>query len=345
MLIPEVDRLQADRQDGRGDDGDRPGAQGDGDAAPEGRGQQVRRVLRRRARPPAAGRPGDDRQHGARVRRHLRLLPDRRRDAALPAADRPRRGDARAGRGLRQGATACGAEPTDEPVYTDTLHLDMGTRSCRRSPGRSGRRTMCRSTSRPAPSARRSPSTAASDVSGAADERWTRAAASLAPAQDARRTVAVEGEDYTIRDGSVVIAAITSCTNTSNPYVMIGAGLVARKARAHGAEPQALGQDLAGAGQPGRLGLSGGGRPAGRSRRHRLQPRRLRLHHLHRQLRAARRPDDLEGDRRERPGGDRGAVGQPQLRGPDQPGRAGELPGARRRWSSPTRWPATSTST
>jgi aconitate hydratase len=37
-----------------------------------------------------------------------------------------------------------------------------------------------------------------------------------------------------IADGAVVIAAITSCTNTSNPYVMIGAGLVARKAREHG---------------------------------------------------------------------------------------------------------------
>jgi aconitate hydratase len=46
----------------------------------------------------------------------------------------------------------------------------------------------------------------------------------------------------------VVIAAITSCTNTSNPYVMIGAGLVARKAREEGPEGQALGQDLAGAG-------------------------------------------------------------------------------------------------
>ncbi len=50
----------------------------------------------------------------------------------------------------------------------------------------------------------------------------------------ARKTVAVEGKDYSINDGSVVIAAITSCTNTSNPYVMIGAGLVARKARALG---------------------------------------------------------------------------------------------------------------
>src|SRR5690606_29923913 len=39
---------------------------------------------------------------------------------------------------------------------------------------------------------------------------------------------------FTLRDGSVVIAAITSCTNTSNPAVMLGAGLVARKARALG---------------------------------------------------------------------------------------------------------------
>lgn len=41
-------------------------------------------------------------------------------------------------------------------------------------------------------------------------------------------------EKFMLTDGAVVIAAITSCTNTSNPYVMIGAGLVARKAREHG---------------------------------------------------------------------------------------------------------------
>ncbi|MFT6868599.1 MAG: aconitate hydratase [Cyclobacteriaceae bacterium] len=41
-------------------------------------------------------------------------------------------------------------------------------------------------------------------------------------------------EKFMLSDGAVVIAAITSCTNTSNPYVMIGAGLVARKAREHG---------------------------------------------------------------------------------------------------------------
>src|SRR5690554_6880048 len=44
----------------------------------------------------------------------------------------------------------------------------------------------------------------------------------------------VEGEDYKLQNGAVVIAAITSCTNTSNPSVLVGAGLVARKAREKG---------------------------------------------------------------------------------------------------------------
>jgi aconitate hydratase len=43
-----------------------------------------------------------------------------------------------------------------------------------------------------------------------------------------------EGNDFELCDGDVVIAAITSCTNTSNPSVMIGAGLLARKARERG---------------------------------------------------------------------------------------------------------------
>ncbi|MFT5343236.1 MAG: aconitate hydratase, partial [Paracoccaceae bacterium] len=48
------------------------------------------------------------------------------------------------------------------------------------------------------------------------------------------KEVVVDGEDYTMESGKIVIASITSCTNTSNPYVMIGAGLVARKAAALG---------------------------------------------------------------------------------------------------------------
>ena len=47
-------------------------------------------------------------------------------------------------------------------------------------------------------------------------------------------TVPVEGQDYSLRHGDVVIAAITSCTNTSNPGVMLAAGLLARKARENG---------------------------------------------------------------------------------------------------------------
>ena len=38
------------------------------------------------------------------------------------------------------------------------------------------------------------------------------------------------GENTTMKTGAIAIAAITSCTNTSNPYVLVGAGLVAKKA-------------------------------------------------------------------------------------------------------------------
>ena len=48
------------------------------------------------------------------------------------------------------------------------------------------------------------------------------------------RTAAVAGKDYELSDGDVVIAAITSCTNTSNPSALIAAGLIARKAREKG---------------------------------------------------------------------------------------------------------------
>ncbi len=50
----------------------------------------------------------------------------------------------------------------------------------------------------------------------------------------ASRTTNYKGETFDLTDGDVVIAAITSCTNTSNPAVMVGAGLVAKKAAALG---------------------------------------------------------------------------------------------------------------
>ncbi|MGB3806209.1 MAG: aconitate hydratase AcnA [Erythrobacter sp.] len=56
--------------------------------------------------------------------------------------------------------------------------------------------------------------------------------------KDAPHRVGVEGKDHDIGDGDVVIAAITSCTNTSNPDVMIAAGLMARKAKERGLKPK-----------------------------------------------------------------------------------------------------------
>ncbi len=50
--------------------------------------------------------------------------------------------------------------------------------------------------------------------------------------------VPVEGKDFTVGDGDVMIAAITSCTNTSNPGVLVAAGLVAKKADELGLKPQ-----------------------------------------------------------------------------------------------------------
>ncbi|WP_201586835.1 aconitate hydratase [Psychrobacter sp. HII-4] len=54
------------------------------------------------------------------------------------------------------------------------------------------------------------------------------------PANNVFSNISIDDKEHKLRDGSVVIAAITSCTNTSNPAVMIGAGLVAKKAAEKG---------------------------------------------------------------------------------------------------------------
>jgi len=100
--------------------------------------------------------------------------------------------------------------PDYEPVYTSTLHLDMGEVV-------------------PAVSGPKRPQD--HTPLGEATQSFFKVVSDYRKGGEAKSGVAVEGEDYTLSDGSVVIASITSCTNTSNPYVMIGAGLVARKAR------------------------------------------------------------------------------------------------------------------
>ncbi|MGN0933744.1 aconitate hydratase AcnA [Falsigemmobacter intermedius] len=119
------------------------------------------------------------------------------------------------------------------PIYTSTLELDMGTivpaisgpkRPQDYLPLTDSAETFYKLVS----------SYRGIDTSLDAKEMADEGGPVVAPPKDPRKTVPVEGKDYSITDGSVVIAAITSCTNTSNPYVMIGAGLVARKARALG---------------------------------------------------------------------------------------------------------------
>ncbi|MDB2676699.1 aconitate hydratase AcnA [Amylibacter sp.] len=98
------------------------------------------------------------------------------------------------------------------PVYTDTLALDMGTIV----PAISGPKR---------PQDYVALTNAKQAFAKEMEETFKRPLG---------KEVAVKGEDYSMSSGKVVIASITSCTNTSNPYVMIGAGLVARKAAALG---------------------------------------------------------------------------------------------------------------
>jgi aconitate hydratase len=98
------------------------------------------------------------------------------------------------------------------PIYTDTLHLDMTTIV-------------------PAISGPKRPQDYVALTN--AKSAFTKEMANTFKRPMGKKVV-VDGEEYTMESGKVVIASITSCTNTSNPYVMIGAGLVARKAAALG---------------------------------------------------------------------------------------------------------------
>ncbi len=68
------------------------------------------------------------------------------------------------------------------------------------------------------------------DNDGGFEPEHAAAAVATLEAEPEAARVKLEGREFTLRHGSVVIAAITSCTNTSNPSVMIGAGLLARNA-------------------------------------------------------------------------------------------------------------------
>jgi aconitate hydratase len=73
------------------------------------------------------------------------------------------------------------------------------------------------------------PANAPGDQDSGAAPAHAHSAVAEAPAKRAA-SVTLDGESFDLEDGAVVIAAITSCTNTSNPSVMVGAGLLAQKA-------------------------------------------------------------------------------------------------------------------
>lgn len=101
-----------------------------------------------------------------------------------------------------------------EPIFSDTLELDLGTVM----PVISGPKR---------PQDKILLTEAPQGFAAALDKEYGKA-------DEAGAQFPVEGEDYTIGHGDVAVAAITSCTNTSNPSVLIAAGLVARKAREKG---------------------------------------------------------------------------------------------------------------
>ncbi|KCZ55790.1 hypothetical protein HY29_10515 [Hyphomonas beringensis] len=125
-----------------------------------------------------------------------------------------------------------------EPVFTDTLQLDLGdVKPSLAGPKRPQDRvllseadTAFRDALNEIRGGRKNPETTPKTegesrfVDEGANNVYT------APEDYGVSPYAVDGEDFHLHDGSVVIAAITSCTNTSNPSVLIAAGLLAKKA-------------------------------------------------------------------------------------------------------------------
>ena len=104
--------------------------------------------------------------------------------------------------------------------YTDVLELDLGTVE----PSLAGPR-------RPQD---RVPLKTAKSVYETNAKKSSEERAVKTPAAKGTASVTLDGKTFELKDGAVLIAAITSCTNTSNPSVMLGAGLLARKANEKG---------------------------------------------------------------------------------------------------------------
>ncbi|ETW14498.1 aconitate hydratase [Roseivivax marinus] len=137
-------------------------------------------------------------------------------------------------------------QPGAEPVFTDTLELDMGTvKPAISGPKRPQDHVNLDEAAKTFHSYIEGERNG-KDVTATEEVRWEGEGGMPEPVEIPGDTGShkrgfvkmkdIDGEEveFQLHDGSVVIASITSCTNTSNPYVMIGAGLVAKKAREKG---------------------------------------------------------------------------------------------------------------
>ena len=150
---------------------------------------------------------------------------------------------------------------TPDPIFTDVLKLELGQhRAVARRPeapagprrAEGGQVELHHRDGQGVQQGQRRRQQGVFDCIRRSPPRWTRTSTS-------RRQGASRSRRLTLGHGDVVIAAITSCTNTSNPSVMVAAGLLARKAVAKGLKVEAVGEDLA------RAGLAGGRRLSTRS--------------------------------------------------------------------------------
>jgi aconitate hydratase len=143
-------------------------------------------------------------------------------------------------------------EPDTEPAYTETLELDLGTvepslAGPKRPQDRVALTDAAGSFARALKQIRGGRLDPKQPPADTAESRFVEEGATgVDTSADGhfledgmkRRGKPVDGVDYHLADGDVVIAAITSCTNTSNPSVLIAAGLLARNARRRGLQVQ-----------------------------------------------------------------------------------------------------------
>ena len=156
------------------------------------------------------------------------------------------------------------SDATPAPLFNDTLELDFGKRGAHR----------------------RGTETSAGPRAAAAGEGFVYQSRGRNAGQTRQRSKN-NGDSFDLSNGSVVIAAITSCTNTSNPSLMLGAGLLAKKAVERGLNVKAWVKTSLAPGSKVVTGLSAGCGADAISREAEISSGGIWLHDLHRQQRAA----------------------------------------------------------